>query len=281
MTCRDIYIGDIQGCAAALNRLLDRLDFDPAADRLRFAGDLVNRGGESLEALRLAWSLRESADTVLGNHDLHLLAYACHHPDVNKTNPEFEAILVDTDAPAMLDWLRRRPVMITDPDHCIALVHAGLDPRWDRAAAEACARELETILRGPDYEAFLANMYGDHPLRWQPDLDGWPRLRAITNVFTRMRYCDAGGRLDFATKTAPGTQPDGYRPWFEWLGESWHDWTVVYGHWSTLGLHRTGRTLGLDSGCVWGGQLSAWVVDEDDRREIVQIECDQARVPGR
>lgn len=280
MSSRVIYIGDIQGCAGTLERLLERIEFDTAVDRLYFAGDLVNRGGESLAALRRVWALRNAADTVLGNHDLHLLAYAYHHPDVSKTNREFEAVLVDPDGPAMLDWLRRRPLMITDPARRIALVHAGIDPRWDPALARACAGELEAVLRGDDYEAFLVNMYGDEPRRWKQGQEGWPRLRAITNVFTRLRYCDAKGRLDFTTKTAPGSQPSGYRPWFEWLDGSWRDWTVVYGHWSTLGLHRTERTLGLDSGCVWGGQLSAWVVDADDRREIVQIDCDQAKAPG-
>ena len=280
MSPRTVFIGDIQGCASALRRLLDHLQFDPSRDRLRFAGDLVNRGGESLEALRLAWSLRAAGDTVLGNHDLHLLAYAYHHPEVHRTNHEFEAILGDPDGPAMLDWLRRRPLMIADADHRIALVHAGIDPRWDPDRARACAGEVEEILRGPDYGEFLVNMYGDEPRRWKKNQEGWPRLRTITNVLTRMRYCDAGGRLDFATKTAPGSQPAGYRPWFEWLSEAWRDWTVVHGHWSTLGLHRTERTLGLDSGCVWGGQLSAWVVDESGRREVVQVECDQAREPG-
>lgn len=268
---RQIFIGDVQGCCSPLERLLDKLRFDPSADRLRFAGDLVNRGGESLASLRLVHSLRESAMTVLGNHDLHLLAYAFGFPKSRKTNPEFEEILDSPEADSMLEWLRSQPLMWKSRKRRLALVHAGIDPRWGVKAARAQAREVEQAL-AEDPETFFAHMYGDRPRRWRPGQPQHRRLRAITNVFTRMRFCDQKGRLELESKGNPDRAPKGYRPWFEHVHPEWISWTIIFGHWSLLGLYQDERVTCLDTGCVWGGSLTALVVD-DKGREIVAVEC--------
>ncbi|NBD94850.1 MAG: symmetrical bis(5'-nucleosyl)-tetraphosphatase [Gammaproteobacteria bacterium] len=266
---RRIFIGDLQGCCTPLERLLEQLRFDPAVDRLFFAGDLVNRGGQSLAALRLVHSLREVSTTVLGNHDLHLLAYA--RGRLNKPNAEFDEILADARGDELLDWLRGCPMLWLDRAAGLAMVHAGVDPRWGPDTAEDCAGEVERALAdSPD--AFFANMYGDEPASWQADLPEADRLRTITNVMTRMRFCSADGRLDLATKGGLENAPAGYAPWFEHLHPDWRGWTVVFGHWSQLGLHRGDGAVCLDSGCVWGGTLSALVV-EDGRQRIESVDC--------
>jgi len=269
---RQIFIGDLQGCHQPLERLLDKLDFDPAGDRLRFCGDLVNRGGESLATLRRVHELRSSAMTVLGNHDLHLLAYAFARPDGARTNREFEQILADSMAEELLDWLRCQPLLWTDTDRRLAVVHAGIDPRWDPELASRCARQLEQTLQGPDFREFLANMYGNRPPAWEANQPSEEQLRTITNVFTRMRFCDEQGRLDFKTKGGPDDAPPGYRPWFDLLDSGWKNWRVIFGHWSVLGLYTDDRVYGLDTGCVWGGRLSALAVD-GDRTDLVQVKC--------
>jgi bis(5'-nucleosyl)-tetraphosphatase (symmetrical) len=268
---RQIFIGDVQGCCSPLERLLDKRKFDPVADRLRFAGDLVNRGGESLATLRLAYSLKEAAMTVLGNHDLHLLAYARHYPQVSKSNPEFERILEAPDGESLLAWLKTQPLMWKSRKRRLALVHAGIDPRWGPKSARARAREVELALsRHPgDY---FAHMYGDRPRRWKPHQPHHSRMRAITNVLTRMRFCDAEGRLELEARGSMKSIPRGFRPWFEHLNPKWSGWHIVFGHWSMLGLFESPAVTCLDSGCVWGGRLSALVVDDDQRR-IESVNC--------
>ncbi|RFF30149.1 symmetrical bis(5'-nucleosyl)-tetraphosphatase [Wenzhouxiangella sediminis] len=266
---RTIFIGDLQGCCAPFEKLLDRLRFDPATDRLRLAGDLVNRGGESLATLRLAHSLRDVSTTVLGNHDLHLLAYASGQ--LGKSNDEFEAILDDERGPELLDWLRACPLIWFDEASGLAMVHAGVDPRWGPAQARECAIEVERALTESPSE-FFAGMYGDEPDRWQPDLPEIERLRTITNVLTRMRFCSADGRLDLATKGGAESAPPGFGPWFQHMHPDWRDWTLVFGHWSQLGLYQGDGVICLDSGCVWGGSLSALVV-EDGGRRIESVDC--------
>lgn len=279
MSRRDIHIGDIQGCRDALNRLLDRLNFDPAADRLALVGDLVNRGGKSLKVLRRIAALGDPHFTVLGNHDLHLLAYWHMHPEVRKPNVEFEKILDHADGEPVLEWLRRQPVLWFNDADRIALVHAGIDPRWDRAQARECAAEIEQALRGNRFGRFIDHMYGDRPRRWQPDQKRFTRLRTITNVLTRMRFAKPDGKLEFASSGDMDNPPKGYRPWFELLHPDWRDWTIVFGHWSLLGhcTYPTGdpataQAICLDSGCVWGGRLTALVV-EGGQRSVVQVEC--------
>ncbi|MEN1727703.1 MAG: symmetrical bis(5'-nucleosyl)-tetraphosphatase [Pseudomonadota bacterium] len=272
---RQIFIGDVQGCATALERLLDQVAFDPAADRLRFAGDLVNRGGQSLQSLRLVHSLGPSAMTVLGNHDLHLLAYAERSTKGRKRNKEFEAILDAADGQELLDWLRAQPLFWMSKKKRLALVHAGVDPRWGPLqAAERSAEVQQALKKSPG--RFFAHMYGDRPRRWKHRQPSRARLRSITNVMTRMRYCDKKGRLDLVHKGGLKAAPKGFRPWFDYLHSDWKDWTLVFGHWSMLGLFQNEQVVGLDSGCVWGGALTALIVQgEEDRNErrLVSVSC--------
>lgn len=269
---RDIFIGDLQGCCEPLARLLEKLNFDSSRDRLRLAGDLVNRGGQSLAALRLVYSLREAVTCVLGNHDLHLLAYAFGNR--RKVNAEFEAILAAEGAQVMLDWLRACPLLWLDDSCRLGLVHAGVDPRWGPDRARAVAGEIEQALQREPRE-FFEHMYGDEPDRWQPDLPRRERLRTITNVFTRMRFCRADGALDLATKGGPDNAPNGFAPWYEHLHPDWESWHLVFGHWSQLGLFDNERVTCLDSGCVWGGQLTALVFEDDERRFEV-VDCSES-----
>lgn len=277
---RQIFIGDVQGCHDSLVRLLDRLRFDPAADRLRFAGDLVNRGGQSLETLRLIRSCGDAAMTVLGNHDLHLLAYAHGHaPRRLQRNAEFEAILNAPDGADLLTWLRAQPLYWQSSKRRLALIHAGTDPRWGPKKTAARAAELEQAL-ADDPDNYFRHMYGDRPRRWRPSQPHYKRLRAITNVFARMRFCDANGRLDLNAKSNPRLTPIGMRPWFEHLNPDWKGWLLMFGHWGMLGLMITERVACLDSGCVWGGRLSA-LVDEEGVRSVVSVQCDKRKSRGR
>ncbi len=271
-------IGDLQGCLDPLQRLLERIRFDPAADRLWFTGDLVNRGSQSLETLRFVRALGERATTVLGNHDIHLLAMAAGHARPRATDTLLP-VLEAADGRELIDWVRRRPLLHEDsavPGY--ALVHAGIPPQWDMATARALAAELETVLRGPDHDAYLRHLYGDEPALWHPDLTGWDRLRFATNAFTRMRYCDAAGRLLLDYKGAPEQAPPDHHPWFDAPGRHPIPARLVFGHWSTLGLRRTPDVLALDTGCVWGGCLTA--VRLDDREQLMTMDCEGEMTPG-
>ena len=271
-------IGDIQGCFDALERLLERIDFDPATDQLWSVGDLVNRGPGSLETLRFFRDLGDAGVAVLGNHDLHLLAV---HAGVQplKKKDTFKALLAADDADELMDWLRHRPLMHLDRARGIAITHAGLAPQWDAKTAQACAHELEAVLRGDDYVRLLDDMYGNEPNEWQDDLRGIERQRFIINAFTRMRYCDVNGRLDLAQKGAPGTQPTDLLPWFDVPGRRNQDLCIVFGHWSTLGALQRDNLLALDTGCVWGGRLTVARLDAQPA-ELVAIDCPAALRPG-
>ena len=271
-------IGDIQGCLHELQQLLALLAFDPHKDRLWFAGDLVNRGPQSLETLRFVRGLGDAALTVLGNHDLHLLAAACD-PARIKTKDTLNPILDAPDRDELLDWLRRQPLLHHDTQLGYTLVHAGLPPQWDLATAQTCAREVETVLRSAECREFFTDMYGDEPDIWDAALTGPARLRFITNCFTRLRYCDAEGRLALQYKGAPGSQPDGLLPWFEVPGRNSRDLNILFGHWSTLGQRDDPGIFPLDSGCLWGGQLSALRLDETV--QWLRIPCAGARRPTR
>lgn len=253
-------IGDVQGCFAALQRLLAKLNFNPRADRAWFTGDLVNRGPQSLEVLRFVAGLGERAVTVLGNHDLHLLALASGHA-APKARDTLAPILAAPDCDPLLDWLRRRPLLHVDTALGYAMVHAGLVPQWDLGQAQAHAAEVETVLRGPDPTRLYAHMYGDAPNQWAAQLRGYERLRFIVNVCTRLRYCDADGRIDLSHKGAPGSQPQPWLPWFRVPARRTRDARIVFGHWSALGLYRDDGVLGLDTGCVWGGALTGVRLD--------------------
>jgi bis(5'-nucleosyl)-tetraphosphatase (symmetrical) len=248
-------VGDIQGCYDELRELLDHLHFDPASDRLWLVGDLVNRGPKSLETLRFVRDLGPAAVTVLGNHDLHLIA-ASHGRHLGRGGHTLDAVLSAPDRDELVDWLRRQPLLHHDEMLGFTMVHAGLPPQWDLELAQRCAREVEDALRGPRLGEFIEHMYGNKPNRWSEDLRGWDRLRYSVNCLTRLRYCDATGRLDFKAKGTPGRQPEGLYPWFE-LPRASSGLRIVFGHWSTLGPRDDPGVYPLDTGCLWGGAMTA------------------------
>jgi bis(5'-nucleosyl)-tetraphosphatase (symmetrical) len=253
-------IGDVQGCYDALRRLLDALRFDPGSDRLWFTGDLVNRGPDSLRVLRFVRDQGERAITVLGNHDLHLLAVAHGRAHIKK-HDTLDELLSAPDRDPLLDWLRRRPLLHHDPGLGYTLVHAGLLPQWDLSTARRLAHEAEQVLASDQAGELFAHMYGDLPDHWRDDLQGYDRLRVIINAFTRLRYCDPEGNMDLRLKGAPGTQPAGMLPWFQAAHRRSRDMHIVFGHWSTLGALQQEGVICLDSGCLWGRELSAVRLD--------------------
>lgn len=258
-------IGDLQGCYTELRQLLDTLRLDPAQDKLWFVGDLVNRGPQSLECLRFVKSLGDRAVVTLGNHDLSLLLIMAGVRELTDHHTTGD-VLRAADRAELFDWLRRRPLLHHDPELDYVMVHAGLPPQWDLATAKNCARELESVLRGEDYLEYFRNMYGDQPDRWSDDLRGVERWRFITNCFTRMRYCTAEGRLDLDAKDKPGRQDKNLIPWFQVPGRRSADTRILFGHWSTLGLVRENNVVSLDTGCVWGGSLTAMRLDAPNPR---------------
>ncbi len=260
-------IGDLQGCLSPLERLLERIAFDPGRDRLWFVGDLVNRGPDSLGCLRFVRSLGNGAVTVLGNHDLHLLCVAA---GVEKPRPRdtLDAVLGAADRDELLDWLRCRPLMHVEG--AFAMVHAGLVPQWSIEKARALAGEVETVMQGPQWRRFLGRLYGNEPARWDDCLAGDDRLRAIVNAMTRLRVCTREAAMDLAFKGEPGEKRSHRIPWFEMPSRASASHTIVCGHWSALGLHVGQKVLSLDSGCVWGRALTA--VRLGDRR-LWQVPC--------
>ncbi len=250
-------IGDVQGCYDALQRLLERIKFDPAKDRLWFCGDLVNRGGQSLETLRLIHSLKIHSTIVLGNHDLSLLSIAQRREeDQRKVNPDLQRVLFADDKDVLINWLRMQKLLHVDRTLGFAMVHAGIAPKWTLKIAEARAQEVESRLHSDGYRKIFKNMYGDKPV-WSPKLTGPDRDRAIINVFTRLRYCTPSGRIIFEDKGRPGTQKPGSYPWFEVPGHAARELPLIFGHWSTLGLFMGLGVYGIDTGAVWGGRLTA------------------------
>lgn len=274
-------IGDIQGCHDELARLLEKIRFDPAHDVLWFCGDLVNRGGQSLQVLRLVKSFGERAIVVLGNHDLSLLAVA-ERDEANqaKVNPELREVLFAPDRDALLDWLRTRPLVHADHALDFMLVHAGLAPKWTCEDAERAAREVEEHLRGPGAKRLLLSMFGNKPDRWSPNLQGLDRLRAAINVLTRLRYCDVRGRIAYREKGAPGTQKPGLYPWFEVPGRAERGIRIVCGHWSALGRFQGMGVHAIDGGCVWGGELIALRLDGEEP-QFVAIKSTRTKPPGK
>ncbi len=271
-------IGDIQGCFDELQQLLLQLKFDQSSDRLWFCGDLVNRGPKSLETLRFVKGLGDRAVTVLGNHDLHLLAKAEGFGKQLKQDT-LDEILNAPDRGELMHWLRHQPLLHHDRDLGYSMVHAGLPPQWDLAMALSCARELENKLRSDDYREFIQVMYGNQPDCWSSELEGVDRWRFIANVFTRLRFCYADGRLELKAKGKPGMQKQGTMPWFEVPGRKMQNERVVFGHWSTLGIGERDNALSLDGGCLWGGQLVAVRLDVDVPQWST-LNCDGACQPG-
>ncbi|MCA0325033.1 MAG: symmetrical bis(5'-nucleosyl)-tetraphosphatase [Proteobacteria bacterium] len=272
-------IGDVQGCDAALGRLLDELAFSPSRDRLVLLGDLVNRGPASLAVLRRLIALGGAAACLLGNHDLHLLAVSqgVRKPHRNDTVAD---ILQAPDRAALLDWLRQCPMALRE--HGVLMVHAGVLPGWTAEQTLRLAAEVETVLRGADWAVFMHQMYGNQPDQWHDGLQGAARLRVIVNALTRLRFCSADGRMEFATKDrAADGAPPGYLPWFDVPGRRTAHEVVAFGHWSTLGWLERPDLISLDTGCVWGGCLSAARLSADGlSRELVQVRCEQAQAPG-
>lgn len=255
-------IGDVQGCREALEDLLDLIRFDPARDRLWFAGDLVARGPDSLGVLRLIKSLGPAAESVLGNHDLHLLA-AHYGVAKAKSRDLTQPVLAAADREELMSWLRQRPMMLEDTTLDCVLTHAGIPPGWSRKKTRKLAREVEAALQGPDIERFLGDMYGNEPARWSDDLSGTTRLRVITNFLTRMRLVSADGTMDFAYKEDLSSIPPGLQPWFTHSAPAPDAGLILFGHWAALaGVTGNPRIIGLDTACVWGGHLTAYRVDD-------------------
>jgi bis(5'-nucleosyl)-tetraphosphatase (symmetrical) len=272
-------IGDLQGCYDEFRRLLDRLEFEPARDRLWLTGDLVNRGPGSLAALRYVRSLGAAVSVVLGNHDLHLLALASEPGHRLKRGDTLAEVLAAPDRDELLAWLGSRPLAVDEPALGWTMVHAGLPPQWDVATALACAGEVEAALASEPRE-FFAAMYGDQPDRWSPALEGAARLRFTVNCLTRLRLCARDGRLLLKHKGPPDQAPAGALPWFKVPGRLSADHRVLFGHWSALGYYAADGVVGLDTGCVWGGALTAYRLDAE--LPPVQLRCRSAPagVPG-
>lgn len=261
-------VGDVQGCFDSFRRLLDRCAFDPAADRLWLVGDLVNRGPRSLETLRFVRSLGEAAVTVLGNHDLYLLMVAEGGAKYRGKDDTLQEILDAPDCGELLHWLRMQRLFHREGEY--GLVHAGLLPQWTAARAQELAAEVETVLRGPSYREFIHNLWGSEPAAWSDELTGWARLRVIVNAMTRLRFCTPEGVMEFLTKGEALAAPVGHLPWFEVPGRLSRDSVLVTGHWSALGLRLLPNLLALDSGCLWGGHLTALRLED---RQVFQVDC--------
>ena len=275
-------IGDVQGCYPELQRLLDKLRFDPAHDRLWFCGDLVNRGGQSLATLRLIHGLRESSVVTLGNHDLSLLSIAMRSAEAQaRVNPELREVLFAADAPVLFEWLRSQKLLHHDEQLNWTMIHAGLAPQWTLRQAQRAAQEVERELSSPRHPRLLRNLFGNRPAAWSSRLQGLDRQRATINTMPRMRYCDVNGRIDFEAKDIPGTQKPGLYPWFEVPGMRRRDTRIVCGHWSALGRFAGLGVHAIDTGCVWGGQLTALRLDGEEPQYIaVQAEAHRQRPPG-
>jgi bis(5'-nucleosyl)-tetraphosphatase (symmetrical) len=271
-------IGDVQGCDDALGRLLETIAFSPSRDTLYLLGDLVNRGPESAAVLRRLKGYGDAARCLLGNHDLSLLAVAqgTRAPHRNDT---MDSVLLAADRESMIEWLRAQRMAIHE--HGVLMVHGGVLPQWDTAQVLALAAEVEAVLRGPDLADFLARMYGNEPGRWNDSLAGADRLRVIVNALTRLRFCTPAGVMDLKASGGPADAPPGFLPWFDVPGRKTAGTTIAFGHWSQLGFVQRPDIVSLDTGCVWGGALSALEIGADgSQRQLIQVKCEQAQKPG-
>ncbi|SNR88623.1 Bis(5'nucleosyl)-tetraphosphatase, ApaH [Methylobacillus rhizosphaerae] len=266
-------IGDIQGCYHSLLSLLDVIQFNPEKDKLWLVGDLINRGSGSLETLRWAKAHESSLVLVLGNHDLHALAVAAGYVKAHRSDT-LQSILAAPDREELLDWLRFRPMIHAEDG--LLLVHAGLLPQWSAEQAVALGQEVEHALRGDRYQEFLAHMYGNYPVRWHDALQGMDRLRMITNAMTRLRVCTPDGEMDFDFKGELADMPAGTLPWFDVPARRTVDTTVIFGHWSALGLQQRDNLYALDTGCLWGGMLTALRLEDS---ATFQVPCHSADGP--
>lgn len=272
-------VGDIQGCYDDLRRLLDKAGFDPLTDQLWCVGDLVNRGPDSLGVIRWIKALGDRAVVVLGNHDLHLLAAAMVGKRRGKKDT-LDDILNAPDLDELLEWLRYRPLLHYSPTKDFTMIHAGLPPQWDLERARSCAMEVETVLRSPAAPAFLQAMYGGEPTLWSEELSGFDRLRFITNCFTRLRWCGTDGRLMLREKGGLDEPSPGALPWFRVPNRRTANERIIFGHWSTIGVLSEHNVWALDSGCVWGGCLSAVRVRRTPPLKLIQLDCSGYLAPG-
>lgn len=261
-------IGDIQGCYDALQRLLEKVQFDPAADHLWCPGDLVNRGGQSLETLRLLHGLGERFTMTLGNHDLYLLKENWKFPDGGGSNRELDNILHAHDRQRLMTWLQHQPMAHWSAEHDVLMIHAGVVPQWTVKQTLACASEVEHVLRSKKSGKFFSRMNKNLVRRWRDERSGWKRRRLISNILTRLRFCDRNGKILSSASGPPGSQPASYKPWFKHKNRQTRETTIVFGHWAALGLHMKKRLFCLDSGCVWGGRLTALRLED---RQLFQV----------
>lgn len=267
-------IGDIQGCFTSFQNLLQEIGFNPQTDRLWLVGDLINRGPGSLSVLRWMSSHRSSIVCVLGNHDLHTLAIAEGFVDVGRYDT-LQELFRALDVQELMQWLRFQNMAHAEGDYL--MIHAGVLPQWDAAQTLALAAEVEAVLHGQDYRYFLSRMYGNTPDHWDDGLRGMGRLRVITNALTRLRVCSPMGKMEFRFNGEVKDTPPGYLPWFEVPGRKSGDSVLIFGHWSALGLMMRDNLIALDSGCLWGGSLSAMRLED---RRVFQVPCaadDQAK----
>jgi bis(5'-nucleosyl)-tetraphosphatase (symmetrical) len=260
-------IGDLQGCFFSFKDLLKKIQFNPAHDRLWFVGDLINRGPGSLDVMRWILAHQSSVVTVLGNHDLHTLVVAEGFVSAHRSDT-IQSLLDAPDAAELLGWLRQQPLVHFE--HGYLMVHAGLLPDWSVPQALALGHEVQSALQAPNYRDFLKHMYGNDPKRWDDKLTGWDRLRVITNAMTRLRICSADGEMEFKFKGELQNIPDGYQPWFELSQRASVNTPIVFGHWSALGLQHKNNVYSLDTGCLWGGRLSAMRLED---KQIFQVPC--------
>ena len=279
-------IGDVQGCDDALQQLLDKISFSPSRDTLFLLGDLVNRGPKSAAVLRRLQNYGAAARCLLGNHDLNLLAIAYGVRKQHRRDT-LNCILEAPDRTAMLEWLRAQRMAMTEAidDHTVLMVHAGVLPSWTSNKTMSLASEVEDMLTSPDLANFLREMYDDEPSGWSDTLTGTPRLRVIINALTRLRFCDAQGKMEFKFKEGATSAPPGYLPWFDVPHRKTASVTLAFGHWSTLGWLGRSDVLPLDTGCVWGGCLSAMRIAGQGPgkplvQELIQVKCDMAQKPG-
>ena len=271
-------IGDVQGCDAALGRLLEKIDFSASRDTLYLLGDLVNRGPASGAVLRRLMGYAESAKCLLGNHDLSLLAVA-HGRRAPHRNDTMDKVLLAKDRGELLEWLRWQRMAIRA--YGLLMVHGGVLPQWDVTQTLMLAAEVEAALRGPGLVDFLSQMYGNEPAQWDDSLKGADRLRVIVNALTRLRFCTPEGVMDLRASGGLGDAPPGYLPWFDVPGRRTAGATIAFGHWSTLGFMQRPDIISLDTGCVWGGALSALRLGAAGApHELIQVKCEQAQMPG-
>ena len=269
-------IGDIQGCYDPLQRLLEKVRFDPAADQLWCPGDLVNRGGQSLETLRLLEGLGDRFRMTLGNHDLFLLKENWRFPEGGCPNREMDIILRAHDRHRLMSWLQKQPIAHWSPEHEVLMVHAGVVPQWTVKQTMACAAEVERVLRSKKSGKFFSKMNKNLVRRWRDDRSGWKRRRLISNILTRLRFCDSNGKMISSASGPPGSQKAPYKPWFKHKNRQTRDITIVFGHWAALGLRVKKRTICLDSGCVWGGRMSAIRLED---RQLFQVPGKFHKIP--